>query len=142
VAPEQQDVLWLDVAVDHPLRVRVGEGVGDLVQDPHGVRDRELALARQPVSERLARDKRHHIEEEVVLRAGGENREDVRVLQVGGDFDFLPEPRGADLAREFGREQLDHDLAVERRLSREEETTHPAAAELALDVVGVPEGGL
>src|SRR2546426_11000026 len=35
--------------------------------------------------------------------SGGENREDVRVMQVGGDFDFLPEARGADLVRELDR---------------------------------------
>src|SRR5205807_7771342 len=55
---------------------------------------------------------------------------------------FLPEARSTDLAREFGREQFYDDLPVERRLSREEETTHAAAAELALDVVGVAEDTL
>src|SRR5438105_2911463 len=94
------------------------------------------------MAQRLARDERHNIEEEVVLRAGGEDWEDVRVLQVGSDSDFLPEARSTDLAREFGREQFYDDLPVERRLSREEETTHAAAAELALDVVGVAEDTL
>src|SRR2546429_7275621 len=74
------------------------------------------------MAQRLARDERHNIEEEVVLRAGGEDWEDVRVLQVGSDSDFLPEARSTDLAREFGREQFYDDLPVERRLSREEET--------------------
>jgi hypothetical protein len=42
----QQNVLRLDVAVDHALSVGVVEGVGGLPRDPERVGDRELPLAR------------------------------------------------------------------------------------------------
>ncbi|MEZ4588221.1 MAG: hypothetical protein R2909_17725 [Gemmatimonadales bacterium] len=45
VAVLEQDVLGLDVAVDHPETVRVAEGVGDLAGDENGILDRELLLA-------------------------------------------------------------------------------------------------
>ena len=41
----EQHVVGLDVAVDHALRVRVGERVGDLGEEPHRLVDRQLALA-------------------------------------------------------------------------------------------------
>ena len=46
---EQQDVFRFDVPVNHPFRMGVGECVGDLMQDPHRVRYRELAFARHAV---------------------------------------------------------------------------------------------
>jgi len=64
------------------------------------------------------------------------------MLQVGGELDLLPEARLAHFAGQFGREQLDDDLAVQRRLGREEHAAHPTAAELLLDVVGIAEGTL
>ena len=40
-------------------------------------------------------------------------------------------------AADLGREHLDDDLPAEPRLLGEEDAAHPAAAELALDAVGV-----
>ena len=57
----QQDVLRLDVAVDHPVAVGVVERAGDLGRDPDGIVDRELLLAAQPVAQRFAFHERHHI---------------------------------------------------------------------------------
>ena len=142
VAAQQQDVLGLDIAVDHPLGVRLRERVGDLVQDPHRVGDGQPAFARQPVPQRLPRHERHDVEQQVVSRAGRQDGEDVGMLQVRGELDLLLEPRGAHFARELGWEQLDDNLAVQRRLGREEQATHAAAAQLLLDPVRVAERGL
>jgi len=49
MTPEQQDVLRFDVAVNHPFRMGVGQRVGDLMEDPHRVRYRELAFPRHAV---------------------------------------------------------------------------------------------
>ena len=43
----QQDVLGLDVAVDHAVAVRVVERVGDFARDPHRFVDPELRFAIQ-----------------------------------------------------------------------------------------------
>ena len=48
----QQDVLGLDVAVDDAVPVRVVERVGDLARDAHGLVDRQLRLAVEPVAQR------------------------------------------------------------------------------------------
>ena len=47
----QQDVLGLDVAVDHAVAVGVVERAGDFGGDPDGVGDRKLLLAREPVAQ-------------------------------------------------------------------------------------------
>jgi len=39
-------------------------------------------------------------------------------------------------------QDLDHDLPAERDVVRQEDVAHPAAAELALNVVGFAQGGL
>ena len=57
----QQDVLGLDVAVDHAMPVGVVEGAGDLGREADGVGDRQLFLALQPVAQRFALDERHDV---------------------------------------------------------------------------------
>ena len=61
----QQDVLRLDVAVDHALQVRVMERGGDLPDDADRLVDRELPLAGEPLPQRLARDEGHDVVEQV-----------------------------------------------------------------------------
>jgi hypothetical protein len=63
----------------------------------------------------------------------------VRVLEVRGQRDLALESCGADLARVLGRQQLDHDLTVERPLDRQKEPAHATRRELALDPVGIAE---
>jgi hypothetical protein len=66
---------------------------------------------------------------------GGEERDDVGVLERGGNLDLEPESIGAYSARQLGREHLDHDLAPQGYLGREKDSRHAATAELALDGV-------
>ena len=66
----------------------------------------------------------------------------MRVLQVRRQRHLALESRRTDLARELGRQDLDHDLAREGPLRRNEEPTHPSSRELALNPVHVAEGGL
>ena len=113
----QQDVLGLDVAVDHAVPVRVVERVGDLARDPHRVVDRELLLAVEPVAERLALDERHDVVEEAVGLARVEQREDVRMLQIGGELDLGEEPLGAEHRGELGVQHLERDVAVVPQVS-------------------------
>ena len=112
------------------------------MEDAARVGHRELALTRDAVPQRLARDIGHDVIEQVVVRARGEDRENVGMLQVRGELDLLLESGGADFARELGWEQLDHDLTVERCLVRQEQAAHPAPAQLLLDPVRVAERGL
>ena len=142
LAVVQQDVLGLDVAVDDAVAVRVVERGGDLAGDPDRVVDRELLLPVEPVAQRLALDERHDVEEEAVGLARVEQREDVRVLEVGGELDLGQEPLGADHGGELGTQHLERDLAVVPQVLGEVHRRHAAGADLALDAVAVGEGGL
>ena len=51
VPAAEQDVLGLDVAMDHALPMRIVESVGYLAGDAHGISNRQLALALQLVPE-------------------------------------------------------------------------------------------
>ena len=66
----------------------------------------------------------------------------MRVLETGGEPDLALEALDVHRGAGLGRQHLDHDLAAEPDLFGEEDATHPAAAQLPQDAVGVPEGGL
>ncbi len=65
----QQDVLGLDVPVDHAVAVGVVQRRGHLRGDAHRVVDGELLLAGEPVAQGLAFDVGHNVEEERVRLA-------------------------------------------------------------------------
>ena len=68
VAVGEQDVLGLDVAVDHPAPVGVVQRVGHLRRRSSTASvDREPSSRHQPVAQRLAVHERHHR----VQQAGG-----------------------------------------------------------------------
>ncbi len=98
----QQDVLGLDVPVDDAVAVGIVERARDLGGDPDRVVDRQLLLPDKPVAQRFAFDERHRIEEKAVGFARVEQRQDVRVLEVGGGSDLAQEPLGADHGGQLG----------------------------------------
>ena len=140
VAVVQQDVLRLDVAVDDAVAVGVVERVGHFGGDADRVVHRQLLLAAEPVADRFPLHVRHHVEEEAVRLAAVEERQDVRVLEIGGDLDLAQEPLGADDRRQFRPEHLDGDVAVVLEVLRQVDGGHAARAELALEAVAVGEG--
>ena len=139
LAVVQHHVLGLDVPVDHAVPVRVVERRGHLGRDSQCVGDRELLLPDEPVAERFPFDERHDIEEKGVGLARIEQRQDVRVLQVGGGSDFAQEALGADDGGELRPEHLDRHPAVVLRVLREEDRRHATLAHLALEAVAVGE---
>jgi hypothetical protein len=126
-------------AVDNASLVRQGHRVGDLAQHSKCVGDRKPPAAIQALAKRLACHVRHDVVEQSSARSSGKHRQDVRVLQASRDERFTMKPCGAYLARRLGRKQLDHHLALERRLGREEQAAHTAGRQLALDDVVVTE---
>jgi len=137
VPVRQQDVGRLDVAVHDALAVRVVERVGHLARDAERLAAGYLMVAHQPVPQRLARHERHHVEQQPVGLAGIVDRQDVRVLQPGGDFDLAQEPLGADGRRQLGAEQLDGHappvLAVEGAVH----DGHATVTHFRLDLVAI-----
>ena len=61
---------------------------------------------------------------------------------AGDRPDLALEPFGAQPLRQIRREHLHDDLALESQLLGDEDAAHAAAAELALQAVGVAEGFL
>ncbi len=142
MVPRQQHVVRLDVAMDHVLPMRIGQRVEHLLEDPHRVPHRQLALAGQLGAERLALDERHDVVEEVALGPGGEQRDDVRVLQLGRELDLAVEPLDVDARAHLGRQHLDHHAPAELDLLRQEHAAHAAAAQFLVEAVGAAQGGL
>ena len=61
-------------------------------------------------------------------------------LQLCGQRDLALEPFYGHLSRHLGGQDLDNDLPAERALCGDKDAGHAAAAELALDGVGVTHG--
>ena len=137
----EEDVLGLDVAVDDAAVVRVAERVGDLVGNAKDVGDRQRSVARQPVAEGLALDERHDVEDKPVDLARIEEREDIRVAEVGRGGDLAQEAFVAERGGEFGAEDLHRDLAVVLEVLGEVHGGHPTGTEFPFDAVPVSERG-
>jgi hypothetical protein len=147
VRPREQDVLRLDVAVDHPFAVGVLQRVGRLAGDPERVLDRELDLALEPVAQALAPDERHGEPEQ--RRGPGdrhfarvEHREDVGMLQPRGQPDLALEPLVPQRGGQLPVEHLEGDRAVVPEVLRQEHRGHAAAAELAVEGVAAAQAFL
>ena len=138
----QQDVLGLDVAVHHAVPVGVVERAGHLGGDPDRVGDGELLLAVEPVAQRLALDERHDVEQVAVGLARVEQRQDVRVLEVGGELDLGQEPLGADHGGELGPKHLERHPPVVADVLGQVDGRHAAGADLAVEAIAVRQGGL
>ncbi len=138
----EQDVLGLDVAVDHAITVGIVERVGHFTGDPHRFVDAELGLAVEFVAERLALDVGHDVVEKAVGGAGVEQRQDVRVLEVGGGLDLDHEPLGPEHGGQLGLQDLEGHLAIVLQVLGQVDGGHAALPQLPLDPVAVGQGGL
>ena len=136
----EQDVLRLDVPVDHAVAVGVVERRGHLARDAHRVGHGELLLATQPIAQRLTFDVRHHIEQERVGLTRVEQRQDVRVLEVGGELDLGQEALGADDGRELGAQHLHRHPPIVPQVLGEIHRGHAARADLVLEAVMAGQG--
>ena len=144
IAPRgQQNVLGLDVAVDHTLLVGVVERTCDLADDPRYILHRHLPLVAEPVAQRLPLHVRHREPELAVGRLSGVvYAQDVRMLQLRRCRDLAAKALGAQRCGEVGIEHLERNAPLMLRIPCEVDGGHPAAAKLALDRVGVAECGL
>ena len=66
----------------------------------------------------------------------------MRMLQRGSQLAFAAEALGVYAGRHLRGQDLHHHRPPQRTLLCEEDATHPAAAELLVDVVGVAEDTL
>ena len=92
----QENVLGLDVPVNHVVSMRVVERVGDFHGNADGGLDGELLLLVEPVAQRLALHHRHDEIQESFDFSRIVKGKDVRVRQPGGKLDLAQEPLSAE----------------------------------------------
>jgi hypothetical protein len=112
----------------------------DLGGDEERVVDRKLGLALEPCAKRLPFDVGHDVEHRALDGAGIEQRENVRMLQLGGGFDLPEEPPDSDAHRELVMHDLDRDLAIVAHVLGEIHVGHAAGADLPLEDIAVGQG--
>ena len=124
----------------------VVQGGQDLAGDVERDFERELAFLIQPCAERFTLDVRHDVVEQRAVvgleRAAVVQREDVGVLQAGGDADFPEEAVAPDGRCQFGPQDLDGHPSLVLQVLRQVHDGHAPAPELALESVAAGQGGL
>ncbi len=141
----EQDVRGFHVAMHDTSLVGV-------VQRPRHVRKQGGHLARRertaahPIGERPARHQPHRHPGRALLDPESVHRNDVGMLEPAGHARLLAEALGErGVVEELGRQDLERDVALERRVAGPVDGRHPAAAEGTEDAVGTkrrPDGKL
>ena len=138
----EQDVVWLDVPVDDTFGVRELQRARDVSENADRYGDRHGAGTHEMHPERLPFDEGHRVVGQPFRLSGREHRQDVWVLQSGGEQDLVLETLEIHAGREIGRKHFHHDTTTERALLREKHATHATAAELAFYAIGAGQRGL
>ena len=139
----QEHVLGLDVAVDHALRLRVGERPAHLGADPRGLGRRQRALAPHARLEVLPLDELHDEVRPLGVLAAVEQVHEVRVRQAGDQERLAPEPLGVLLVGQQPRVQALHrDVATQHGVGRAPDRRHSATSDQLVEAVALPEQGL
>ncbi len=136
----EQDILRLDVAMDHAMAVGIVECARHLRCNPDGIGDGELGLAGEPVAQALSFDERHHIEQKAVGLARIEESQNMRMLEVRRGLDLGQEALRPDDRRKLRAQHLQGDPAVMPDVMRQVDGGHAAGPDLALDRVPAGEG--
>jgi hypothetical protein len=138
----QQDVLRLDVAVDHPVAMGIGQRAGHGAGDPKRLLHRQRPLG-EPGPERLTPGVRHHEEEMAVALARVVQRENLGMGQPRRDADLPEKPPRLIAPARFRTEYLERHLAAVLEVLGEIHAGRAAAADLLLQPVtaGQSRGG-
>ena len=127
-APDD-DVLRLDVAMQDSGAVCCRDRRCDLRADREERASLDAVL--QQLAQRPPRQILHRDEVLAVVLADLVDRHDARVIQRRQRLRFVAQRA----LRGVASQQLQRDVALERRISREEDLTHPAVAEQAHDLI-------
>ncbi len=109
VSLSKQDVLRLDVPVDHPAAMGVGQRVGDLGAQPKDVFQGKGSFGEESRPQRAAFNQGRDEVEVDTGCARIDQGKNVRVLETGFDLDFAQEPLRLPRVLRTGVEDLDGD---------------------------------
>jgi hypothetical protein len=137
VIAAEQDVLRLDVTVDDPVTVRVGQRVGHFSGDPEGITHGQSLFSGHTAPEGLAIHERHGEPELPIGFPGIVDAEYVRVLQASAEADLAQEAIGAHGMSQLGAENLKRHRPVMPEVVGKVHSGHAATTELALDAVAI-----
>ncbi len=132
----EQDVLGFEIAVDHAGAAGGIQRGGDVGGNTDGQLRGQPFFAHQALAQRLAFVVIHHIVQVSVDGAGGVNRHDVRVAQLGDGPSLGQEAaRDGGIRGQFRMDHLDGDQAIERQVAGAIDDAHATAPDLAFDPV-------
>ena len=135
----EENVLRLHVAMHEPLAVREIETGADFLRDAQRVFQRQLPRLGQTLAQRSSRDVGLHVIEQSSGFARVDQRDDVRVSQLGSNADLAQKTIGAEAGRDFGSQDFDRDLSPVLLFFGEVHRRHSAAPQLPLDGIAVGE---
>src|SRR5215217_1441393 len=107
-----QNVLGLEIAVNHSMPVRVVERFGHADRDANGLADGQLLLAVESRAQRLALDERHDVEQQSARFARVEEWEQIGVLQVRRDLNLGEEAISPENGAELWVQELERDVPL------------------------------
>ena len=102
VARVEQNVGRFDVAVNHVAAVGVAQRVRHLARDLERLGAPELPFTQQALAQRLTLDVGHDIVKQPIGLIGVVERQDVRVVEPGGDLDLAEETGCSDVGGDIG----------------------------------------
>ena len=145
-AAHHEDVGGLDVAVDHALRMRVGQRIGHPAHHQRGLRRRGLPAFEAQLAQVAALQQLHRDVGALLAHAGIEHRHDVRVAQATGGTCFVQEQgveRLALIGGDLEVQRLDGNQARQQRVVRGVHAAEAAFADLVLEGIAadVADGG-
>ena len=130
------DVLWLDVAVDEAGRVGGAQRQQDRLEDRDRLARRQRRLLVDDVAQRLALDELHREEDVTVVLALVVYGDDVGVAEAGGRPGLAAEALDEDVVgRESGSHDLEGDVALEACVQRHVDRGHASVCEVREDAV-------
>src|SRR5215207_1685771 len=119
------------------VAMRVVQGLSHLSSQPYSFGGGELKLPAQPVTKTLALHVRHGIPQEPRRFPRVKDRQDMWMVEPGGELDLALEALGPDSGGELGVEDLQGDRAVVAQSVGEKDSGHAAAPKLPLDAVAI-----
>ena len=111
VSRQDEHIAGLDVTVDEAERVRRVESAGNLPDQLDRPLGHQRTLALENGSQVQPVDEAHREVERPAVGADGESRDDMRLVEPGGDLRFAEESLAeARILREFGDQYFERDL--------------------------------